>query len=209
MVKYIDLSMDIVDKMPVHPYDDEVKLYQDKYLDKDEYNNFKVEIGMHAGTHIDSPLHLTNQLTYINEIPLEKFIGKGCLLDVRGEKLISFKEEYADIVEKDDIIILFTDHSRKYGTEDYYADYPVISEALADFFIKRKIKMVGMDLPSPDKYPFEIHKKLFNSNILIIENLTNLNKLIGYKNMQIIALPLKIKAEASMARVVACIDVKN
>ena len=29
--------------------------------------------------------------------------------------------------------------------------------------------MLGMDLPSPDNYPFDIHKKLFANNILIIE----------------------------------------
>jgi kynurenine formamidase len=206
MIKYIDLSQDIIDNMPVHPYDDKVKLYQDKYLDKDEYNNFKLEIGMHAGTHIDSPMHLTNNKAYINEITLESFIGKGCLLDVRGEKIISFKDEYASSVVENDIVILFTDYSKKYGTEDYYTNHPVISEALADFFIDKKIKMLGIDLPSPDRYPFEIHKKLFNNNILIIENLTNLSELIGYESIQIIALPLKIKAEASMARVIAIVD---
>lgn len=209
MIKYIDLSLDIVNDMPVHPYDDEVKLYQDKFLDKDKYNNFKVEIGMHAGTHIDTPMHLTNKLTYMNEIPVESFIGKGCLLDVRGEDIISYKNEYNDLVAEDDIVILFTDHSRKYGTEAYYASHPIVSEELADFFIGKKIKMLGMDLPSPDQYPFEIHKKLFNNNILIIENLTNLDRLLGFKNIQIIALPLKIKAEASMARVIASINDYN
>lgn len=206
MSKYIDLSYDILNEMPVHPYDDKVWLYQDKFLDKDKYNNFKLEIGMHAGTHIDTPMHLSNRLTYINEIPPERFIGKGCLLDVRGEKLIDFKKEYADMVAENDIVILYTDHSKKYGTEAYYTEHPVVSGALADFFIERKIKMLGMDLPSPDSYPFTIHKKLFDSDILIIENLTNLSRLAGHKKIQIIALPLKIRAEASMARVIACID---
>ena len=204
MVKYIDLSYDITNDMPVHPYDDKVSLYQDKFLDKDEYNLFKLEIGMHSGTHIDTPMHMTDKLTYISEIPLTRFIGKGCLLDVRGEDLIGFKKEYDELISENDTVILYTDHSRKYGTKDYYADHPVVSEDLADFLIDRKINMLGMDLPSPDKYPFEIHKKLFDNDILIIENLTNLDKLLGQKNIEIIALPLKIRAEASMARVVAC-----
>ena len=80
MSKFIDLSQDIIDNMVVHPYDDKVKLYQDKYLKEDKYNNFRLEIGMHSGTHIDTPMHLTNRKTYINEIPLEKFAGKGCCL---------------------------------------------------------------------------------------------------------------------------------
>lgn len=62
---------------------------------------------------------------------------------------------------------------------------------------------IGMDMPKPDNYPFEIHKLLFNNDIFIIENLTNLDKLKGVDNFQVIAFPLRIKAEASVVRAVA------
>ncbi|ACL70098.1 cyclase family protein [Halothermothrix orenii H 168] len=206
MGKFIDLSQEIIDNMNVHPYDDKVKLYQDKYLEEDEYNNFRLEIGMHAGTHIDTPMHLTDRKIFISEIPLEKFAGSGCLLDVRDEKIIGFKQEYIDVVNENDIVILYTGYSDKYGTDEYYTNHPVISEALADFLVDKNIKMLGMDMPSPDNYPFEIHKKLFKNNILIIENLTNLSELVKFNKFNIIAFPLKIKAEASMVRVVANIE---
>ncbi|NLK99802.1 MAG: cyclase family protein [Clostridiales bacterium] len=206
MKKYIDLSQEIIHDMPVHPYDDKVNLFQDKFLERDKYVNYRLEIGMHSGTHIDTPMHLTNRETYINEIPLDKFAGRGVLLDVRNERTIRFKEVYSELVEKDDIVLIFTGHSDKYGTDDYYADQPIIDKELADFFVQKKIKMLGMDLPSPDNYPFEIHKILFNKDILIIENLTNLSSLVDIKSFDIIAFPLKIKAEASMVRVVACVD---
>ena len=152
---------------------------------------------MHSGTHIDTPMHLTDRETYINDIPLDMFVGRALMLDVRNESIIKFKEEYKDIVRNDDIVLLFTGHSDKYGREEYYSDQPVIDEELANFFVVKNIKMLGMDLPSPDKYPFEIHKKLFANNILIIENLTNLSELTGIKDFDIIAFPLKIRAEAS------------
>ena len=63
--------------------------------------------------------------------------------------------------------------------------------------------MLGMDLPSPDKYPFKIHKMFFNNDIFIIENMTNLSQLLFVNNFEIIAFPLKIKAGASIIRVVA------
>lgn len=205
MKRYIDLSQNIINDMPVHPFDDKVRLYQDKFLNKDKYINFKIEMGMHSGTHIDTPMHLSNRETYINEIPLDRFAGRGVLLDVRNESIIKLMEEYFNVVQEDDIVLLFTGHSDKYGTEKYYTDQPVIDEGLADFLVEKKIKMLGMDLPSPDNYPFAIHKKLFANNILIIENLTNLSELICEKNFEIIAFPLKIRAEASMSRVVACV----
>ncbi|TAH73807.1 MAG: cyclase family protein [Anaerolineaceae bacterium] len=207
MTRYIDLSQDITHDMPVHPYDDKVKLYQDKFLDKDKYVSYKLESCMHSGTHIDTPMHLTNRETYINKIPIDKFIGRGVLLDVRYESNIKYKGEYSNMIEEDDIVLLFTGHSDRYGTEEYYTDQPVIDEELADFFVQKNIKILGMDLPSPDNYPFEIHKILFANNILIIENLTNLSELIAVKNFNVIAFPLKIRAEASMVRVVACIQI--
>ncbi|HHU71181.1 MAG TPA: cyclase family protein, partial [Clostridiales bacterium] len=110
MKRIVDLSQEIIENMPVYPGDDEVKLYKDRSLEKDGYTSFRLEIGMHGGTHIDTPMHLTNSKTFINEIPLEKFFGKGCLLDVRNEKIIDFKEEYSDFVKEDDIVLLYTDY---------------------------------------------------------------------------------------------------
>ncbi len=94
MSKLIDLSHDIKDKMITHPYDDGVKLYQDKFLELHKYNNSRLEIGMHSGTHIDTPMHLTKRETPINKISLDKFIGRGCILDVRNEDMITYKDDY-------------------------------------------------------------------------------------------------------------------
>ncbi len=43
MPKYIDLSYTIEAELSVHPFDNEVKLYQDKFLDVDGYNNSRLE----------------------------------------------------------------------------------------------------------------------------------------------------------------------
>lgn len=85
----------------------------------------------------------------------------------------------------------------------YYEEHPLLDMDLCKFLLKKNIKMLGIDMPSPDKYPFEIHKFLLENKICIIENLTNLDKLLSTKNFEVIALPLKIKADCSMARVLA------
>lgn len=201
--KLIDLSHAITHHMPVHPYDDPVKLYQNRSLAADKYNNSRLEIGMHAGTHIDTPMHLTSRESFIDEMNIERFIGQGCLLDVRDEQIIGYKEKYREIVSRDDIVLLLTNHSEKYGTPEYFADHPVVDEALADFFIEKGIKMLGMDLPAPDRYPFPVHQKLFAKDILIIENMTNLSQLLSAQIFEVMAFPLKVRAEASIVRVVA------
>ena len=82
MRKYIDLSQSIIHDMPIHPYDDKVILYQDKYLDKDKYVNHRLEIGMHSGTHIDTSMHMTDSKTY-QRYTNSRFIGRGVLLDAK------------------------------------------------------------------------------------------------------------------------------
>jgi len=55
---------------------------------------------------------------------------------------------------------------------------------------------------SPDHEPFPIHKLLLSNDVLIIENLTNLEKLAG-KEFRIIALPINLQEDAAPARVIA------
>ncbi len=65
-----------------------------------------------------------------------------------------------------------------------------------------------MDILGPDQPPFLTHKTLLENEILIIENLTNLDQLVGVKNFEVIALPAKFNADAAPIRVVAKILLK-
>lgn len=203
MPKYIDLSYQITDEIAVYPGDDALKLYQNRFLEQDFYNDTKLETGMHVGTHIDAPSHLTDKEILICDYPVEKFIGHGCLIDVRGETIIKMKEEYLDLVQEGDIVLLYTGYDEFFGMDTYFNDHPVVDQSLAKFLVERKVKLIGIDLPSPDQYPFEIHKLLFKHDILIIENLKNLERLLNVLSFEVMAVPLNIRAEASLTRVVA------
>jgi kynurenine formamidase len=206
MKKTLDLSHTIDDRMPVHPYDGEVSLFRDKTLEQDKYNNSRLTTGMHAGTHIDAPGHFLESSLYISDYPLERFMGDGCLLDVRGETVISFREEYEHIVGEGSIVLLLTGLGTLYRTPAYYQgfnDHPLVDVSLAEFFCRKRIKMLGLDTPKPDNYPFEIHRLLLSKGIFILENLTNLEALVGVPEFEVIAFPLKIRAEGSPVRAVA------
>lgn len=203
MKKLIDLTQTIEDNMPVYPGDLKTSLVQTEYLSKDKYNNHRLEIGMHSGTHVDSPMHLTESMEYISEAPLDSFIGVGCIIDVRNQSIILMKPEYENLIKENSIVLLYTGFDEVYGTSQYYEKHPIIDMEFCKILKKKNIKMLGMDMPSPDYYPFEIHKILLENRIYIIENLTNLHKLLTMEDFEVIAFPLKIKADGSMARVVA------
>ncbi|GAA4842765.1 cyclase family protein [Paenibacillus vulneris] len=202
-MRIIDLSHPIYDGMSVYPGDAETSLVRSKHIKQDGYTNHQLSANMHAGTHIDGPMHLLDCDKYLNEFPVETFIGEGCLLDVSQDRTIDYKAEYEQHIQQKQIVLLYTGYSQYYGQPRYYTDHPVLTLQFAELLVRKQVKMIGLDFPSPDSYPFEIHKYLFQHDILIIENLTNVEKLLQVPSFEIIALPLSIKADSSLTRVVA------
>jgi len=192
--------------MQVYPGDLEVSLKQQAFYQKDGHNNFALTTGMHAGTHLDGLMHLTENLTRMAELPLEMFAGNGFLVDVRGQTLIDLPESVFETLSPGSIVLFYTGFDQYYGKGEYYFTYPAISEATAWHLVKKKAKMIGMDSPSPDYAPYNIHKILLGNNLLILENLTNLSALLPYREFELLAFPLKIEADSSPVRVVARIE---
>lgn len=206
MFKLIDLSHPIDAQTPTYPGDSRVKLLKTKFFTKDGFTNFQLETGMHSGTHLDGPMHLTEQIKYISEIPLESFHGEGCILDVRGEPVIGMKDQYSSQIKEGSIVLFYTGWDQKYGSLEYFTGQPEIDPELAEFIISQKTKIIGMDLASPDRSPFKVHRMLLNEGVLILENLTNLAALLEAERFEVMAFPLKIKADSSLLRVVAKVN---
>ena len=102
--------------MPVYPGDKEVNLIKEKDYIENGYNSISIATEMHAGTHIDAPLHMQENKSYISDYPIERFIGNVALLDVRGEKIIDVKDEYYINIKENDIVLLimFTYYEETY-----------------------------------------------------------------------------------------------
>ncbi len=202
ITRVIDLTHSITPDMPAHPYDDPAQLKQIRTLKNDRYSDHQLITGMHIGTHIDGPAHLLESSLSIANFPASHFIRPGVLIDARGKNIDKNLLENVEI-KPDAIVLILTGHDKKFGTKEYYTNHPVITPEFAQELIARKINMLGIDLPSPDNFPFTVHKMLLQRNILIIENLTGLEQLIGTNQFTVAALPLRITTDSSPARVIA------
>jgi len=206
MKRYIDLTRTIVDEQAVYPGDDATSLKRSRNLSIDGFNNHRLQISMHSGTHIDGPMHMSDSPLYIDQMPLEKFVGSGVLLDVRGQNEILLKEEYVDRIAERSIVLFWTGRDEIFGNREYFVENPFITEEFAKLLVEKKVKAVGFDSSSPDRYPYPVHGILFSNGVLIIENLTNLASLQGVVNFEVLTLPLKIHADSSIARVIAAVQ---
>jgi kynurenine formamidase len=198
----IDISHLLDEKTPVYPGDYETQLILSKTLARDKHNAFQLHTALHTGTHIDIPIHLVEDTRLVKDFSIENFIGRGVLLDVRGEETILMKQEYSDLVQEDDIVLLYTGFDRFYHEAKYFTEHPAVSEELADFLLEKNIKMLGMDMPAPDYPPFVFHRNLLRKGVFVLENLTNLEALLPIQQFEVMAFPLKIAAEASLVRAV-------
>jgi arylformamidase len=175
------------------------------------FNTTAFRMCHHTGTHMDSPAHIYNGVPTIERVPLEHCIGPAALVDVshvgaRGEITPSDLEPYRDVIASTHKVIFRTGWSSRWCQDDYFHDYPVLTEATAEWLIERRVHLVGVDTPSPDREPHAIHYLLLGSHAVIVENLARLDA-IGHRVFELIAVPLALRGlEASPVRAVARVE---
>lgn len=201
---YIDLSHTFVDTMPVFPGDPATSLKQITTIAANGYTDHQLTSVMHVGTHMDAPLHMIEGGKYMDEFPPEKFVGPGVLVRVYNKPVIDVDALNGLSISQGSIVLLYTGMAEKYGTDAYNTDYPRITQAFAEKLVSCGVAIVGMDMINPDKeetYP--IHKTLLSNDVLIIENMTNMQSLVGVPSFDVLAFPVKLHAEAAQVRVIA------
>jgi kynurenine formamidase len=195
---------------PVYPGDPAVRIEVTATFDDSGYFNTRLVLGSHNGTHIDAEGHMIPGGRMLDAYPVERFRGRGVLLDVRDGS------EEVDLAAVDGgcIVLLWTGLSDGRSESDYYDKVPELADGLVEALIARDVKMVGVDAGSIDAEPFAVHKALLGHGILIAENLVGLDAVAARADggdadsapFTVWALPLNVATEASPSRVVAVFD---
>jgi arylformamidase len=201
-MKIIDISMPVYNGMIVYPGDPKVDIQKEKTFQKDGVLVSKIEMGLHTGTHIDAPLHYLPDGKTIDQVPLESLTGNALVCDLSSVKdCIKAKDLEKFLIDKGDIVFLKTWNSR-INRKKFSKKYVYLDSEGAGYLIEKKVKAVGIDCLSIEKFASSeavVHKKLLRKEIPIIEGLV-LWHVAGGRYLTHCA-PLKIKgAEASPAR---------
>ena len=154
------------------------------------------------GTYIDSPYHRYPEGKDISEIPLEDLIVPGIVIDARGHKPFEqIEKNILPPVEKlrGKAVLFCFGWDAHWGKEEYYS-YPFISRECVRILIDAGVRMAGVDaINIDDTHDPErpAHSWLLKEGIFVVENLCNLDKLIG-KEFRFFAIPVKGKKVAAM-----------
>jgi kynurenine formamidase len=186
-------------------------------VEKDGFTELKMSTVLHVGTHIDAPTHMIAGARSIDQFPIDKFFGKAMVIPCHHKKEIdlSFIQTYEDRIAQIDFILFFTGWEDKWNTKGYFQDCPTLTREAAKWLTQFKLKGIGIDSFSLDSVisagkvtadTFPKHHILLEKEILLIENLTNLNKLPDY-DCWFQCLPLNIaNADGSPVRAIAMIE---
>ena len=212
-MKPLDLTLTISTSIPTFPDSPKPQFILWSTLKEDEYNLELLFLSSHTGTHLDAPYHFVKNGIKIHQIPLDRLLGNGILIKIKKEKnqsitkndLILFERKNGNI-PKHSSIFFYTEWQKNLNSDYYFINNPGLSESAATYLVSKRINLVGIDSPSIDlgqAKNFRVHKILAKNNILIVENLSNLNK-ISSKQFDFVILPLKLKdATGSPVRAIA------
>lgn len=201
----IDISREIKPGITVWPGDDDVEIESKSSIDKgDVCNVHSIKTGLHASTHLDTPLHFIRNGASIDQVELSYFCGSCKVFDMTGKKYISADDIRGLNIEKDDVVLFKTDNSNITLDIPFEREFVYVDSTAADYLLKKGIKAMGMDYHSVDKFRssgHEVHHILLGKGVILIEGLD----LSGVDEGEyfIVYFPLKLKGmEASPVRAV-------
>jgi len=215
-MKLLDLTLTVSENIPTFPGSPQPSFVQDKNIKNDGYNSELLFLSSHTGTHLDAPYHFQEKGEKIHEISLKRLVSSAILVKSRkkGDQPITktdiqkFEKKHGKI-PSGSTVIFWTGWQKMIKNISYFIRNPGLSTAAAKYLVSKKINLVGTDSPSIDlgkDKRFPVHHIFSKNNVLIVENLTNLEKIRSSK-FHFVVLPLKLKgATGSPVRAIAFVE---
>lgn len=202
MTRLVDLTRRIETGMPTYPGDPAVSVTPHAEHDTDGYRVSRLELGTHAGTHVDAPAHTEPDGRTLDAFDVDRFRFDARLVDCRdvGANAAVGPERVPD--GDADLLVFRTGWEREWGT-DRMTDHPHLAPETARRCAEAG-SHVATDALSPDPTGSEsvpAHRALLGAGLLIVENLANLDRVPA--RFELLALPLRVDADGAPVRAVA------
>lgn len=214
-VRVIDLTRKITHEMPNFPGEPRPGFIHFGDLADIGFRCKQILMPTHFGTHTDAYSHFLPRGASIDRIPPVHYVGPAVVLDVRR------RPDRARVTRRDlesawpsgataRRVLVNTGWGERVKGPAYFKDFPGIEAEAARWLIRRKVVLLGLDLPSvhPKEYK-RVHELLFKAGIAVTEGLINLSRL-PRGEVFFVGLPLLLAGlDGSPVRAVAIVGDPN
>ena len=194
-MKIYDITVPLSNNVPVYEGDPKVEITTANSIAKgDAANVSKLCFGAHTATHVDAPNHFIEGARKVNELDLNKLVGKCRVVEIDKSAMAIEAKHVADL-ENAERILFKTRNSDFWNdtTNGFRQDFTYIEPEAAKILVEKGIKLVGIDYLSVEKFgseDFATHITLLEKEVVIIEGLDLREVPAG--DYELMCLPLKI-----------------
>jgi len=172
----IDVTMPLFPGMPSFPGDPAFSSRPAERIDRgDAYNLSALELGSHAGTHVDPPAHFVPGGLPIDRVDLELLNGPCRVVAVPDSATMVGATEVAAVPPGTMRVLFRTSNSPRWARQlEFFPDYVALDRSAADELLRKGVRVVGIDALSIERDPdgkFPVHHTLLGHGALIIEGL--------------------------------------
>ena len=212
----IDLTHPLVSGHPAYPGDPPLVIEPVATVARDGYNVLRLSMGTHQCTHLDAPRHFFDDGRPVDQLDLSRLCGPTRLIDLAPDSALppgsiidlSMLLPHADVFSPGARVLYRTGWSGRFGAPAFFEQVPSLSIEAAEWIASRGIVLLGMDTPTPSEPWPQVHEILLakERQIVIVESMTNLERLPSSDEFTLIVLPLKITGgDGSPVRAVAMV----
>ena len=202
--RYYDVTIPISESLPVWRGDSQVRLERSRYTDGDNVvHSIRMRLGNHTGTHVDAPRHMLEGGSTVDQIPIERWLGRVRVVAIDAPQ-IGARELAAVDLEGADKVLFKTRNAGKLHEPEFDTDFVALDSAGARLLVERGVRLVGIDYLGIEAYSspdFATHHILLGAGVLIIEGLDLARVPPG--DYELLCFPLLIeRGDGAPARVV-------
>jgi kynurenine formamidase len=195
-MRFIDLTHPLRDGLPAFSSDPRLRVEPHLTIARHRCNVSRITTGSHQGTHLDAMAHFVADGKTIDQMPLEWFHGPARVLRLprapREDITAADLAHHEALLVPGARVLLDTGWAREFGTERFFEDFPSMTQDAARYLASRRLRLIGMDMPTPGRDYYEIHHTLLAADVemVIVESLANLAALPDDAKFTFIGFPL-------------------
>jgi arylformamidase len=195
MPRLYDISLPIREDMLTYPGDPPPELRPHASIDDgDDANVTSLSFGSHTGTHLDAALHFIPGGQSVDELPLDRLIGRALVARIPDEvQAIGAEELRAAGVDGETRVLLKTRNSDLLSRSEFQKDFAFLTRAGAEYLLEAGVELIAIDYLSIEEFDAEepiAHRILLGRQVIVVEGV-DLRE-VPEGRYELFCLPIKI-----------------